>query len=399
MNLVHLTASTFYGGPERQMLGLARALPDDRTTFLSFREGDRCREFLAACKREGFPAHALNRDTPYFRGCIREIADYLNRLQADVLLCHGYKANILGRMAARRVGIPVLAVSRGWTGESFKVRIYESLDRFMLRWMDRVVAVSEAQAERVCKAGVPRTKVCTIANAIDPDRFTDIDPTGRQKLLRMFRSPKTRIVGAAGRLSPEKGFDVLIAAAEAVLRGGDEVGFVIFGEGPCKAALQQQIQQLGLSGSVVLGGFRGDLDRFVPHFDLLALPSYTEGMPNVVLEAFAAGVPVVATSVGGVPEVVEDGVSGYLCPAGDADALADRLDAALSLEDGLREMGLAGRDRVVQDYSFAAQATHYLDLFDDLLSESTPEPTPPVDERAVEAALEQSPEEPQRTSA
>ncbi len=368
MNIVHLTASTFYGGPERQMLGLARAMTDDRTHFLTFREGDRCREFLAVCKREGFAAQALNRDTPRFRACISEIADYLPRLQADILLCHGYKADILGRLAARRVGIPVVAVSRGWTGENFKVRIYEAVDRYLLRRMDRVVAVSEAQAVKVRKAGVPMDRVCTIPNAIDPERFANPDPNYRQKLLRMFRGAKTSIIGAAGRLSPEKGFDVLIAAFEQVLRGGDEVGLVIFGDGPCKAALQQQITQFGLTGSVILGGFRPDLDRFLPHFDLLALPSHTEGMPNVVLEAFAAGVPVVATEVGGVPEVVEHEVSGYLCSAGDVDAFADRLDMALALDDDdLRELGLAGRERVVQDYSFAAQATHYADLFDDLL--------------------------------
>jgi len=374
MNIVHLTASTFYGGPERQMLGLARALSDDRTTFLTFREGDRCREFLTACKRDGFAAHALNRDTPRFRACISEIADYLGRLQADVLLCHGYKADLLGRMAARRAGVPVLAVSRGWTGETFKVRIYEAVDRYCLRYMDGVVAVSEAQAARVRKAGVPAAKVHTIPNAVDPERFIHPEPNYRQKLLRMFRGTKSIIIGAAGRISPEKGFDVLVAAAEQVLRSGDEVGFVIFGDGPCKAALQQQIAQLGLVGSVVLGGFRADLDKFLPHLDLLALPSHTEGMPNVVLEAFAATVPVVATAVGGVPEVVTDGVNGFLCPPGDPDAFADKLDAALRLEDGLRDLGVAGRDRVVQDYSFTAQANRYLDLFDDLLGNTKPKP-------------------------
>jgi len=102
----------------------------------------------------------------------------------------------------------------------------------------------------------------------------------------------------------------------------------------------------------------------------------------VEYKALAAGVPVVATSVGGVPEVVEDGVSGFLCPSGDADALADRLDAALALDDDLVEMGLAGRDRVVQDYSFDAQATRYLDLFDDLLG--TGMPTQPMEKPATE---------------
>ena len=115
---------------------------------------------------------------------------------------------------------------------------------------------------------------------------------------RYFRGKRERIVGAAGRLSPEKGFDVLIEAAARVIDLDPTVGFVLFGDGPCKPALMEQIGSLGLTGSVVLAGFRNDLDRFIPQLDLFVLPSYTEGLPNVVLEACAAGVPVVATAVG-----------------------------------------------------------------------------------------------------
>src|SRR6185437_6008288 len=101
-----------------------------------------------------------------------------------------------------------------------------------------------------------------------------------------------------------------VAAAERVLREQPSAGFVLFGEGHERASLQKQINAAGLGQSFIIAGFRADLDRFVPHFDLMVLPSYTEGMPNVILEAFAAGVPVVATAVGGTPELVEDGVSG-----------------------------------------------------------------------------------------
>ena len=159
VNIVHLTASTFFGGPERQMLGLASALPDDSSAFISFAEGGRCRSFLARVRRDGFEAIKLENDTPHLRAAARELASNLERLKADVLLCHGYKANILGRIAARRRAIPGVAVSRGWTGESLRVRAYETLDRLHLRWMDRVVAVSEAQAAEVAAAASgPRTR-------------------------------------------------------------------------------------------------------------------------------------------------------------------------------------------------------------------------------------------------
>ena len=318
MNIVHLTASTFHGGPERQMLGLAHNLPEtDQTVFLSFAEGGRCRQFLSTARHHGFESVGLAYDTPRLRSAVHEIAGHLERVEADVLCCHGYKANLLGRLAARRRKIPAVAVARGWTAESFKVRLYERLDRFHLRWMDHVVCVSEAQAARVRRAGVRADRISVIYNAIDPTRFLEPDARYRAKLMRYFRQPRTHLIGAAGRLSPEKGFDVLVAAAERVMREQPSVGFVLFGEGPERARLQQRINAAGLGQNFIIAGFRADLDRFLPHFDLLVLPSYTEGLPNVVLEAFGAGVPVVATSVGGTPEVIEDGVSGYLVPAGD----------------------------------------------------------------------------------
>jgi glycosyltransferase involved in cell wall biosynthesis len=367
MNIVHLTASTFYGGPERQILGLSRALPrEDRTTVLSFAEGDRCRAFLAEAKRQGVEAATVEHDTPHLRAAVSDVAAQLFQRRADVLLCHGYKADILGRLAARRAGVPVVSVSRGWTGESCRVRLYEALDRFHLRWMDQVVCVSEAQAQKARRAGARRDRTRVIYNAVDPERFYDLDAIYRAKMLRYFRSPPRRIVGAAGRLSPEKGFSVLVAAAQRVVKRYPSVGFLVFGEGACRARLLRQIADAGLSHSFVLGGFRPDLDRFLPFFDLLALPSFTEGMPNVVLEAFAAAVPVVSTAVGGAPEAIEHGVSGFLVQPGDATAMADRIGEALTSEDRLRDMGLQGRQRVHDQFTFAAQARAYSRLFAEL---------------------------------
>src|SRR5208282_368090 len=112
--------------------------------------------------------------------------------------------NLLGRLAARRVGVPAVSVSRGWTGESWRVRLYEALDRFHLRWMDQIVCVSEAQAQKVRRAGAPSSRVRVIYNAVDPERFDDPEPRYRTKILRYFNGGRKRIIGAAGRLSPEK---------------------------------------------------------------------------------------------------------------------------------------------------------------------------------------------------
>src|SRR5262249_22166410 len=146
------------------------------------------------------------------------------------------------------------------------------------------------------------------------------------------------------------------------------------------------ITALGLAGAVALAGFRSDLDRFLPFLDLFVLPSHTEGMPNVVLESFAAAVPVVATAVGGTPEIGEDGVSGYLGPPADPEALAGRIVDALSSEEHLRDMGLAGRQRALDQFGFDAQADRYLDLIEALKRPAGAAPA--AAEEVVEAAVD-----------
>ncbi len=368
MNIVHLTASTMYGGPERQILGLGRALKTDcNSTFLSFAEDGRCRPFLDEVERQGFTAAALEHDTPHLWSASRELVSRLRDTRADVLLCNGYKADMVGRVAARSVGVPVVAVSRGWTGENLKVRCYDALDRINLRWMDRVVCVSEGQARKVRRAGVPERRILVIRNAIRAERFAEPDPAFRQRLLALFPTPPSRVIGAAGRLSPEKGFGVLIESARRVLREEPTAGIVVFGDGPLRTSLARQIESAGLTGRFVLAGFRTDLDHYIPWFDVMTLPSFTEGLPNVVLEACAAGVPVVATAVGGTPEVIDDGDNGYLTSPGDANRLAACLLAVLESDEARRGMGQRGQQRVREEFTFEVQARQYRRLFAELV--------------------------------
>jgi glycosyltransferase involved in cell wall biosynthesis len=355
------------------MLGLALALPEIyRSSFLSFREGGRCQALLEGVRQHGFDAAMLENDTPWLMEAITELTGHLQGGKVDVLCTHGYKADLIGLLAARRSGIPIVAVSHGWTRESLRVRCYEFLDRVALRQMDRVVCVSQGQATKVRRAGVAPQRIVVIHDAVQAERFGAPDSASGERLRGWFAGSPGRIIGAAGRLSPEKGFADLVEAAALVRRADPALRFILFGDGRLRLDLERRIAGHGLQAQFVLGGFRTDLDRFLPHLDLLVLPSYTEGLPNVVLEAFAAGVPVVATAVGGTPEAVEDGVSGYLVPPGDPPALARRILDALSDEPRRRAMGQQGRNRVVREFSFKNQSGSYLRLFQELSRSSSP---------------------------
>ncbi|QEG28141.1 Alpha-D-kanosaminyltransferase [Gemmata obscuriglobus] len=376
MNLVHLTASTFFGGPERQMLGLALALPDTvRTTFATFPEGGRGTAFLDEVRKHGFPAAPLKTDFPRVFSAVREVTELLRTTACDVLICHGYKAHVLGRLAARRVGIPAVAVSRGWTAETRKVKAYEWIDRRHMPLMDHVICVSEGQAEKVRRwCRVPADRLSVIRNSARLGAFENADPQARERLLGFFPAggPVSQVVLGAGRFSPEKGFGVLVEAAHAICREHPNAGVVLFGEGPLRGELERRIAELDLTGRVALPGFRTDLDALIGGADVVVLPSFTEGLPNVALEASAAGVPVVATAVGGTPEAIADTVNGFLVPPGDPGAIAAKVGELLRDRSLRSRFGDAGRARMRDLFTFQAQADAYLRLLRALTLRPTP---------------------------
>lgn len=158
----------------------------------------------------------------------------------------------------------------------------------------------------------------------------------------------------------------MVESAAAVLRLHPHAGFVLFGEGGERAKLEERVRELGIASRFVLPGFSAELDQFLPWADVVTLPSFTEGLPNVALEASAAGVPVVATAVGGTPEVVADGVSGLLVPSGSPEQLTEALSQLLSDATLRTKLGAGGRHRMRAEFTFEAQAAKYAELFERL---------------------------------
>jgi glycosyltransferase involved in cell wall biosynthesis len=337
--------------------------PSVQTTILCFRDHASSLPFLKQLDAAGIAARMIGHANPHFLGMIADVAAQLRRERADLLVCQGYKADVIGWFAARRVGIPVIAVSRGWTAHTLKVRAYEALDRRVLRRMDAVVCVSDGQAAKVARAGIARDRLHVIHDSVDPARFRNGGAAGRAILEGLFASPRSAIIAGVGRHSHEKGFDQLVDAVRLLVCDDDRVGIVLVGDGPDRPMLEALVRACRLESNVVFAGFRTDVDRLFPGADILAQASHTEGLPNVVLEASAAGLPVVATDVGGTSEIIEDGVNGFLVPAADPPALARRLLDLVRSPELRHQMGDRGRDLVRARFSFARQAAAYEELF------------------------------------
>ncbi len=376
MKILHLTASPFFGGPERVILDIVRTQAADfgvESLVVSFQENGGCEPFLRELDQAGIPNRVLEHDMPHLYAAYRDLVRLFRDEKIDIVCAHGHKSRLLGWRAARKVGIPIVGVSHGWTWQDWKISLYERLDQWVHRRMDAVVAVSQGQADKIVKTGTPKNRVHVIHNAIDTARFdAEPDHEYRRRLEAYFETPPERLVGAAGRLSPEKGYDVLIDAVK-LLAGQTtkSFGVVLFGEGFLRETLQKRIDEANMADRFKMVGFTSELDGYLPHFDVFAQSSHTEGFPCVNVEAMAARVPVVATAVGGVPEQIVDGVTGFLVPPNNPAKLAETLAKLIDDPVMSQTMGRSGREKATSEFTCHRQAEKYFELFRKLRDRST----------------------------
>ncbi len=366
--ILHLRASNFVGGPEHQLLRSAELEAGGlfEVCIATFEGGGEGTELRQAAESRGVPAIAYPVGS---RAALKALQQTLRDRQIDVLCTHGYKADILGILAGRRCGVRVACFLRGWTGENFKVQLYEAADRFALRFADRAVCLSPAQAKKLTTQSALSEKIRIVSNAIDiPPYDPDRHRHARSELLQRFSLPSDSVVIAtAGRLSPEKGVSNFLEAAGQLRQHSPRLRFVVFGDGPLETALQQKAQSLNLTPQITFAGFHTDLRTLIPGLDLLVNPSLSEEMPNIVLEGLAAEVPVIATAVGGVEDIAGPQGAVRLVPPADVPALVEAIGELLGDFGRARQLARAGRQRVEEAYSPAHQQAQLHALYRELL--------------------------------
>jgi glycosyltransferase involved in cell wall biosynthesis len=280
---------------------------------------------------------------------------------------HDYKTNALGLLLKRFWPMRLVTTVHGWVHHTSRTPLYYKLDQMCLPRYERVICVSDDLLEACLGCGVPARNCVLLENAIDAEDYTRRQPTAEAKARFGFPTAGF-LIGAAGRLAAEKAFDLLIRSVHALVARGLDARLVILGEGGERAGLERLAAELGIADRVTLPGWQADVRGYFEAMDVFALSSRREGLPNVLLEAMALEVPVVATRVNGVPRVVQDGRNGFLVEAGDAAGLTTALRGLLT-NPGLRELfRAAGRRTVETRYSFLTRMTRLKRIYDDLLT-------------------------------
>ena len=370
VNVLHfITELNVIGGAEKALTRLLTHLDRDRFTptvaCLYGGDGPVADEIRAL----GIPVTDLGMTAKWRVDALWRLYRLLRRKRPTILHTWMFHANLPGRVLGRLAGVPIIITSR--RNENIGGAPREHLNRWTARLDDRVIAVCElARQAEIERARVSPEHVVTIYNGIDAEQFPATNPQVVAQVRQTFGIPvDALLVGTVGRLHRQKGFTDLLTAIAQVQERIPTARLLLVGEGELRDDLEIQAQSSGLSNVVTFTGTRSDVAEILAGLDMFVLPSLWEGMPNVVLEAMSAGLPVVATAVGGTPEVVMDGITGLLVPPRDPDGLARAITRLLRDPDLRRKMGRAGRERVERRFGVERMVQATEALYEELVGE------------------------------
>jgi len=365
--VLHLITELNIGGAEKALARLLAHMDRDRFTLTvaCLYGGDS--PLAGDIRALNIPVVDLGMTAKWRWDALLRFHYLLRRERPTILHTWMFHANVVGRVLGRIAGVPIIITSRRNVNIGGKPREY--INRVTAELGDRAIAVCElARQVEIEQTGISPEKVVTIHNGVDVEQFSEPVLQTTAQVRKTFGIPTdVPLVGSVGRFRPQKGFSDLLTAMVKVRQSLPTTRLLLVGDGELRGELEARARLLGLDDVVTFAGMRSDVPQVLTALDVLVLPSLWEGLPNAILEAMAAGRPVVATAVGGTPEVVVDGMTGLLVPPRDPPALAEAITHLLDAPDLRYRMGQAGQERVLQHFSIERMVERTQNLYDQLL--------------------------------
>lgn len=365
LKVLHLISSTGFFGAENVVVTLAleqARLGLDARVGVFRNSSNPYTEVAEAAEREGVKSVVFDCSGKFDAGAVMRIRAYIKEEGIGLVHSHGYKSNFYALLAAKLAGVKAAATCHNWTKTSGKMIGYMFLDRFLLRRFDIVSAVSEQLRSEVLKSGVPAGKVKYIPNGIDTVKFA---PTGARGKVRsgLGIQEDAAVIGSLGRMSVEKGYGELIEALPSILEEVPGAVLLLAGEGPDRPQFEAAAAAAGVSGKVIFAGMSKDASGLLEAMDVFILPSRNEGMPLALLEAMAAGKPVIATGIGAIPAVITSGSNGILIAGQHPGDIAGAVKSLLKDRGAAARMAAAGRETVKGRFSAREMAEQFISLY------------------------------------
>jgi glycosyltransferase involved in cell wall biosynthesis len=364
LRLLAIIEAYVMSGPAKNLIEfatLARAL-DVNTTVATFIRGGESNEFIEAARKNGIEVHTFRERGLFDPAVIKGLSSFVVNQKPDVIQTHAVKSHFLARLAGLPKRAPWIAFHHGYTWPALRARAYNQLDRWSLTAAAKVLTVSVPFRDELAAKGVAQERIEIVHNAIRSSWGTSPSVFPDNLRAELGIPPDRRVILIVGRLSREKDHLTLLRAVDQ-LRPKLNPHLVVVGEGPELGRIEQEIRQRGLTGHVSLTGQKPSAEPYYRIADLAVLSSLSEGSPNALLEAMASGVPVVATKVGGIPEIVTNEESALLVPQRDVDSMAAAMARLLTDAPLAQRFVERGRALVIEKHSPAARARRLAEIY------------------------------------
>lgn len=327
-------------------------------------------KILDAANGMGLEVHSIPERFPFDPEVIRRLRALVKQLNPNIIQTHHVKSHFLVRLSGLGRLYTWIAFHHGYTSEGIRMRSYDQLDKWSLKGPSQIVTVCEPFKRQLVSRGVPASRIMVLHNSIsvlwlDERQMSRDGPSTAQKIINTV-VPNERVVLAVGRLSAEKAFGDLIMAMDHLRRQRPDllVHLLILGDGPEKGKIEKFVRHLKLQDRISLPGHVHDVRPYYRRADVVAISSVSEGSPNVLLEAMSAGVPVVATAVGGIPELVAHNETALLVERHNPEALASAINLLLSNPDLAKTLASNARQSIRRRHLPQDRARVLLDLYD-----------------------------------
>lgn len=332
-------------------------------------EGKPANAFVEAVELRGIRAIVIPERFRFDPRALRMLREVIRSEAPDIVQTNNVKSHAMVKLAGLNRKVAWLAFHHGYTVPDFKMKIYNQLDRWSLPAADQVVAVCGPFRDQLTAIGVPAARIRVLHNSA---ALTDPVPAGLSEETRSrfgLSGEDTNLLVSIGRLSFEKGHADLLHALEVVKSRHSALPWKLLfvGSGPEENNLRDLAKRLGLDSHVIFTSHQTNVLPFYGLADAMILPSHTEGSPHVVLEAMSAGVPIVATAVGGVPEILTDGETALLVPPRNAEAMSSAIFRLLESPQLARSLARNAKELLVEQFSHEPYKRSLLKIYDDLL--------------------------------